>query len=90
MLVQYIVPFLITVCLAAAAFILLRAIGVPAGGNVEIIIAGDEGAENIENTVAMAKRLSQRYFSGARVYIRGGDTTYVNALCARYGVERKQ
>ncbi len=90
MLMQYIVPLLITVCLAAAARLLLYAMGVPADGSVEIIITGDEGAENIENTVAMAKRLSQRYFKDACVYIRGSDSTYVNALCSRYGVQRKQ
>ncbi len=90
MLTQYIVPLLITVCLALVAILLLRAMGVPAGGSVEIIIAGDEKAENIENTVAMAKRLSEQYFKNARVYIRGGENTYVNALCRRYGVLRKE
>ncbi|MBE7024556.1 MAG: hypothetical protein E7408_00675 [Ruminococcaceae bacterium] len=90
MLLEYIVPLLITVCLAAAALLLLRAMGVPADGSVEIIITGDEDVENIENTVAMAKRLGQRYFSNARVYIRGSDSTYVNALCKRYGVLKKQ
>ncbi len=90
MLMQYIVPLLITVCLALAALLLFRAMGVPAEGSVEIIITGDEKAENIENTVAMAKRLSERYFKNARVYIRGGDDTYVSALCRRYGVRRKE
>ncbi len=90
MLMQYIVPLLITVCVALAATLLLHATGVPADGSVEIIITGDEGAENIENTVAMAKRFAQRYFKDACVYIRSSDSTYVRALCSRYGVQRKE
>lgn len=90
MLFTYIIPLLITVCLAATALVLLYAVGVPADGSVEIIITGEEGKENIENTVAIAKRLSQRYFTGARVYVRGGDSTYVNALCRRYDVLKKE
>ncbi len=90
MLIQYIVPLLITACLAALALVLLRTMGVPADGRVEIIISGDEKAENIENAVAMAKRLSEQYFKNAGVYIRGGESTYVNALCRRYDVCRKE
>ncbi len=90
MLMQYIVPLLITVCIAMAVLLLLHAAGKPAGGNVEIIITGEEGAENIENTVAMAKRFAQQYFKNADVYIRGSDSTYVRALCRRYGVQRKE
>ncbi len=90
MLIQYIIPLLITVCLAAGILILLRAMGVPADGNVEIIITGDEKAENMENAVAMAKRLSEHYFKNARVYIRGDESTYISVLCKRYGVCRKE
>ena len=90
MLIQYIVPLLITACLAAAVLLLLRTMGVPADGSVEIIISGDEKADNIESAVAMAKRLSEQYFKDAKVYIRGGESTYVNALCRRYDVCRKE
>ena len=90
MLVQYIVPLIISVCLAAMVYILVYAQGKPAGGNVEIIICGEERTENVEHTVAMARQLSERYFKDAHIYIRGGEEQYVSALCRRYGVRRKE
>ena len=87
---QYIVPLFISVCLAAAVFLLFYAEGRPAGGAIEIIIGGDETAESVEHTVAMARRLSERYFKNAQIYIRGGEERYVSALCKRYGVQRKE
>ncbi len=90
MATQFLVPILITVCIFAAVYILLTAVGMPAGGNVEIIISGEEQADCIENTVIMAKQLSERYFKNASVFIRGGDDTYVRAICRRYNIKRKE
>ena len=90
MATQFLVPILITVCIFAAVYILLSAVGAPAGGNVEIIISGEEETDYIENTVVMAKQLSERYFKNASVFIRGGEDTYVRALCRRYGIDRKE
>lgn len=90
MALQIFIPILITVSVAAAVYILLQAVGVPAGGRVEIIISGDEQTDAIENTVILAKQMSQRYFKNASVFIRGGDDTYVRALCHRYSIDRKE
>ncbi len=90
MLITYIVPLFITAFLAFLMIWFLKFRGKPAGGNVEIIISGDEEAENLEHAVQTAKRLSCECFKTARVFIRGSDSTYVNALCKRYDVQRKE
>ncbi len=90
MLMQYIIPLIISLCIAAVVYILLYAAGRPAEGDVEIIIGGEEQTESVENTVAMARWLSERYFKDARIYIRGGEERYVSTLCRRYGVRRKE
>lgn len=90
MVAQYWISICITVCLAALVYLLIHAVGKPAGGHVEIIISGDENAESIENTVMMAKQLSQRYFRDASICIRGGEATYVGALCKRYNICQKE
>lgn len=90
MATQYFIPIIITVLIWAVLYILINAVGAPADGKVEIIISGEEQADCIENTVIMAKQLSQRYFKNASVFIRGGEDTYVHALCQRYSVDRKE
>jgi hypothetical protein len=57
---------------------------------VEIIISGDEKAEQLENTVLLAKQAAQKYFKNANVYIRGGESKYIDVLCRRYHVQRKE
>ncbi len=90
MLMQYGIPLLITLCLILATVVLLRSVHGTAEATVEIIISGDEQAENIENTVMIAKQMAQRYFKNASVYIRGEGSTYIDALCRRYDVMRKE
>lgn len=90
MLLNYAIPLLITFLLAAFCILLLRVIPGSTGARVEMIITGDEKAENMEKAVIIAKRLAQRYFKNAEVYVRGGANTYIDALCRRYDVRRKE
>ena len=57
---------------------------------VEIIVYGDENAEQIENTVMLAKEMAKRYFKNANVYIKGGEGAHLDVLCRRYNVLRKE
>ncbi|MBQ7036135.1 MAG: hypothetical protein IJN74_01430 [Clostridia bacterium] len=90
MLMQYGIPLLITGFLALFAVLLFRSLHGSTEASVEIIISGDEGAEQLENTVMIAKQAAERYFKNASVYIRGGEGAYIDALCQRYHVLRKE
>lgn len=90
MLMQYIIPLLITLLLAVFWVFLLKNFHGSTKAAVEIIISGDEKAEQLENTVLVAKAAAERYFKNANVYIRGGDDAYIDILCRRYHVLRKE
>lgn len=90
MLMQYGIPLLITLCLVLSAFVLLWSLQGSSDVAVEIIISGEEKAEQIENTLMAAKLATQRYLKNASVYIKGGDSAYIDALCRRYNVLRKE
>ncbi len=90
MLMQYIIPLLITLLLAVFSVLLLKNVLGRTEAAVEIIISGDEKVEQLENTVLIAKQAAQRYFKNANVYIRGGDGAYIDVLCRRHHVLRKE
>ncbi len=90
MLMQYGIPLLITLLLVWTVVLLIRAITVPARTYVEIIISGDDVPEDVENAVITAKRLAEKYFENASVYVKGQDNIYINAICRRFGIERKE
>ena len=90
MLMDYCIPLLITFLLASLAVILLYAVPKGTETPVEIIVSGDEKTENIEKTVLCARRIAGRYFKNVSVYIRGGQDAYIDVLCRRYHVQRKE
>ncbi len=89
MLMQYGIPLLITLLLIWTVVLLVRAIVAPARTYVEIIVSGDDVPEDVENAVMTAKRLAERYFENACVYVRGKDNIYIDAICRRFDVKRK-
>lgn len=89
MLVQYGIPLLITLCLICTIALLFRAVISPVHTYVEIIISGDDKTEDLENAVITAKRISEKYFNNACVYIRGEENAYLNAICRRFDIQRK-
>lgn len=88
---EYIVAGIIVFMLAVSSYILIRAtLGDIEKTRIEIVIDADTADEDIEYAVITAKRVAEKYFRNCDVYIKGGESELIYALCRTHGVIRKE
>ncbi|MBQ7718719.1 MAG: hypothetical protein IJT38_05410 [Clostridia bacterium] len=85
---SYVIPVLAIILILAALYMLFfAAFKNISPAQVTIIIDADV-REGVEQQVLTAKRVADRYFTNASVYVRGGDDDYVDILCRSYRIEK--
>lgn len=88
---EYIVPLLILGAIAAAAFIVIRAVfSSPTSVEMEIVINADEENSETERAVVTTRYIAEKYFKNAKIYLRGKDEKYIQYLCRTYGVLHRE
>ena len=91
MLYEYIIPLMILAAVAAAAFIIIRAVFMSRTfTQMDIIISADDEAEEVERGIVTARFVTEKYFVNAAIYVSGEDDGYIEYLCKTYGVLRKE
>ena len=89
MIVEYLIPIIITFLLAAALFTLIASTIMPSDAKVEIIVYSDENPDNLEYALMSAEKVAEKYFNNSTIYLKGRENDYINAVCKKYGAIRK-
>ena len=86
---EYLLPIIITIAMCFFFLWIIKNLNLPCdGGAVEIIIDGNENAEDLEKLILSSKYVAENYFVGAKIYL-SGDSQIVDTLCRQHKILKK-